>query len=65
MNKQSTLFRKLPLFDACEQQSAQNWLPLEITQLSAGPYQGQLREIQHHDVSVFLNSKTVWFINVA
>ncbi|GAC17516.1 helix-turn-helix domain-containing protein [Paraglaciecola arctica] len=57
MLKQSTLFRKLPLFDACEQQSAQNWLPLEITQLSAGPYQGQLREIQHHDVSVFFEQQ--------
>ena len=52
MFKQNTFFRERPLFDAFEQQSAQNWLPLEITQLSAGAYQGQLREIQHNDVSV-------------
>jgi AraC family ethanolamine operon transcriptional activator len=52
MTKQSTIFRELPLFDAFEQQSAQTWLPLEITQLSAGAYRGQLREIQHDDVSV-------------
>jgi AraC family ethanolamine operon transcriptional activator len=48
----NTLYREQPLFDAFEQQSAQNWLPIEITQLSAGPYQGTLREIQYDDVSV-------------
>jgi len=53
MIKQNTLFRDKPLSDAFEQQSAQDWLPLEITQLSAGAYQGQLRQIQHNDVSVF------------
>ncbi len=52
MPEQNTLFRDLPLLDAYEQQSAQDWLPLEITQLSAGAYQGKLREIQHNDVRV-------------
>lgn len=52
MTKQHTLFRDLPLLDTFEQQSAQDWLPLEITQLSAGAYQGQLRELQHNGVSV-------------
>jgi AraC family transcriptional regulator, ethanolamine operon transcriptional activator len=52
MTKQSTIFRNLPLFDAFEQQSAQDWLPLEITQLSVGSYHGELRELQHNDVNV-------------
>lgn len=57
ITKQRTLFRNLSLSDALEQQTAQDWLPLEITQLSAGAYQGQLREIQHDDVSVFFEQQ--------
>lgn len=53
MIKQSIQFRDTPLCDAFEQQSAQDWLPLEITQLSAGTYQGQVREIQYDNVGVF------------
>ena len=53
MPRQNARFRELSLFDAFEQQSAQSWLPLEITQLSAGAFRGQLREIEHDDVSVF------------
>ena len=48
MTKQHTLFRDLPLLDTFEQQSAQDWLPLEITQLFQECYQGQLRELQHN-----------------
>lgn len=53
MPKKTSFFRDRSLADAFEQQSAQNWLPLEITQLSAGSFEGQLREIQQDDVSVF------------
>ena len=53
MSEQTTLFRDQPLFDAFEQQVVQAWLPLEISQISAGPYRGHLREIQLNNVSVF------------
>ncbi|WP_416305627.1 helix-turn-helix domain-containing protein [Neptunicella sp. SCSIO 80796] len=53
MPSQNAFFREHPLRDAFEQQLAQGWLPLEISQLSTGTFHGQLREIQHDDVSVF------------
>lgn len=53
MPEQQTLFRDKPLLDAYEQQLAQDWLPLEISQISAGNYQGQLRELRQDSVSVF------------
>ena len=53
MSEQKTLFRDQPLLDAFEQQLANNWLPLEIDQISFGNYQGQLREVRQNDVSVF------------
>lgn len=57
MHRKNVLFRKRPLFDAFEQQSAQDWLPLEISQISAGTFHGQLREIQHADVSVYFEQQ--------
>ena len=65
MPEQKTLFRNLPLQCASEQQSAQNWLPLEIDQISSGNYQGQLRELRQKDVSVFLNIKIVRYTGMA
>lgn len=53
MTKHKILFRDQSLQDAFEQQSAQNWLPLEINQISAGHYQGQIREVRQNGVSVF------------
>ncbi len=50
-------FRDIPLFDASEQQANQSWLPIEITQLSTGNFQGNLRQIEHQDVSVFFESQ--------
>lgn len=53
MTKHEILFRDRSLQDAFEQQSAQDWLPLEITQISAGNYQGHMREVRQDNVSVF------------
>ncbi len=50
---QKTLFHDQPLQSAFEQQSAQTWLPLEITQISAGDYKGKLRVIKQNNVSIF------------
>ena len=57
MRRQNVLFRERALCDAYEQQSAQDWLPLEVTQLSAGSFNGQLREIQHPDVGVYFEQQ--------
>lgn len=46
-------FRNIPLFDASEQQANQHWLPIEITQISTGNFQGNLRQIEHRDVGVY------------
>lgn len=53
MPNKNILISETSLFDASEQALAQNWLPIEINQLSAGNYSGQLRNIEHPDVSVF------------
>jgi AraC family transcriptional regulator, ethanolamine operon transcriptional activator len=47
-----TVYRDQPLFDAYEQQMAQDWLPIEIMQLSAGNFRGHYREVGNDDVRV-------------
>lgn len=58
MPENKTLFRDKRVVDAFEQAAAQDWfLPLEITQLSTGNYQGHVRTIKHPDVSVTFESQ--------
>lgn len=52
MSEHQILFRDKPLLDASEQQAAQDWLPLEITQISPGAYEGRIREVRQGSVSV-------------
>lgn len=41
------------LLDACEQADLQDWMPLEINQLSSGEYSGRLRELRYPGFSFF------------
>ena len=50
-------FRDRLVTDAHDQGAIQDWMPLEITQLSAGRYEGSLRIISQQDVSVFFESQ--------
>lgn len=50
-------FRDRVVTDAHDQGAIQNWMPLEITQLSAGNYEGRVRIIGQQDVSVFFESQ--------
>ena len=50
-------FRDRLVADAHEQAAIQDWMPLEITQLSAGTYEGHVRVIGQQDVSVFFESQ--------
>jgi AraC family transcriptional regulator, ethanolamine operon transcriptional activator len=49
--------RAIELSDASEQAATQNWLPLEINQISAGNYQGHMRVAEHADVSVYFENQ--------
>lgn len=42
---QALVYCDQPLFDAYEQQLVQDWLPIEINQLSAGQFYGHYREV--------------------
>lgn len=53
MSEQNILFRDRSLPDVSVQQSSQDWLPIEINQISEGHFSGQLREISHARGSVF------------
>lgn len=50
-------FRDRLFADAHEQGAIQDWMPLQITQLSAGSYEGRVRIIDQQDVSVFFESQ--------
>ena len=52
LSKQHAFYRNEPLSDVSEQQAAQDWLPLEIAQISSGDYQGRIRELGNQDVRV-------------
>jgi len=52
LSKQHAFYRNESLSDVSEQQAAQDWLPLEIAQISSGDYAGQLREIGNDNVRV-------------
>lgn len=52
MPENTITFHDKHVIDAFEQAAIQDWLPLEITQISAGDYQGDIRTIEHPDVSV-------------
>jgi AraC family transcriptional regulator, ethanolamine operon transcriptional activator len=51
-------YRQTLLSDAYEQQAAQDWLPIEINQISYGQFAGEIREIQSDDVSVCFESQS-------
>tara|TARA_R100001377_G_scaffold59044_1_gene35549 strand:+ start:688 stop:1650 length:963 start_codon:yes stop_codon:yes gene_type:complete len=53
----SITFRDRLVTDAHDQGAIQDWMPLQITQLSAGSYEGRVRIIDHQDVSVFFESQ--------
>jgi AraC family transcriptional regulator, ethanolamine operon transcriptional activator len=57
MSTHHTVYRDQPLFDAYEQQVAQDWLPIEIMQLSAGQYRGHYREMGNDDVRIVLEQQ--------
>lgn len=57
ISTQHTVYRDQPLFDAYEQQMAQDWLPIEIMQLSAGQYRGHYREMGNEDVRIVLEQQ--------
>ncbi|MGJ8690459.1 MAG: helix-turn-helix domain-containing protein [Gammaproteobacteria bacterium] len=58
MTAENTItFRDRLVIDANDQAAIQDWMPLQITQLSAGSYEGRVRIIDHQDVSVFFESQ--------
>lgn len=57
MSEQNSPFRNLTLLDASEQAEAQDWLPLEMNQISPGSYSGQMRVFEHDDVSVYFETQ--------
>lgn len=52
LSKQHAFYRDEPLSDVSEQQAAQDWLPLEIAQISSGDYHGRIKELGNQDVRV-------------
>lgn len=57
MSKTQVLQHTLELSDASEQAAEQDWLPLEINQISAGNYQGHMRVLEHADVGVYFENQ--------
>ena len=43
LSKQHAFYRDEHLSDVSEQQAAQDWLPLEIAQISSGDIKGELK----------------------
>lgn len=57
MTGKRVLFREQSLSDAYEQAAAQNWLPVEINQISTGQYAGRICVLEHAHVSAYLENQ--------
>lgn len=53
MSEKNNLALNLTLLDASEQAEAQDWLPIEINQVSRGSYSGQMGVLQYDDVGIY------------
>src|SRR5690606_8336111 len=57
MTEKSPLFLEQSLCDAFEQAAVQNWLPIEINQISRGQYAGHIRVLEHAHGSAYLENQ--------
>src|SRR5690606_10576041 len=57
MTDNTLLYRDQRVADAFTQGALQDWMPLQITQLSCGDYQGHVRSIEQGELSVYFEAQ--------